>query len=160
MKIKAFTSVVLLIVLLSCCNLNVLAATKEAEQLSNTGIINSIEELTNALVKSIEQAIDLVNGDWDAIEINGLYVRLFDEMTEAIEKQGEISGYQIVEVDYSDDGKKFSIKLEPTVYHIKQGDTLTSIAKELKTTIDNLLELNPEITNPDLIYAGNTLRIK
>jgi LysM repeat protein len=42
---------------------------------------------------------------------------------------------------------------------IKQGDTLSSLAQELKTSVDDLLKLNPKIKNPDKIYAGDTLNV-
>lgn len=39
---------------------------------------------------------------------------------------------------------------------IKRGDTLSSISIEYATTVERLIELN-NITNPNLIFAGNTL---
>ncbi len=121
---------------------------------------NEAEEAGKRAIRNIEQADGLVNGEWDAIELNGLYVRLFDDITEAVEEQGKIDGYQIEEITCSDDGQYFSIKVVPTVYDVKEGDTLSKIAQDKKTTVKELLKLNPEISNPDLIYAGSTLRIK
>ena len=43
-------------------------------------------------------------------------------------------------------------------YTIKKGDTLTSIAREYNTTVDDLAKANG-IQNKNLIYAGNTLNI-
>ena len=45
-------------------------------------------------------------------------------------------------------------------YTIKGGDTLSGIAVKFHTTVDTLLALNPQIKNRDLIYAGNTIRIR
>jgi len=42
---------------------------------------------------------------------------------------------------------------------IQWGDTLGAIARQLGTSIEHLLRLNPQITNRDLIYAGATLNI-
>ncbi|HVX58572.1 MAG TPA: transglycosylase family protein [Candidatus Saccharimonadales bacterium] len=42
---------------------------------------------------------------------------------------------------------------------IDQGDTLTSIANAHNTTYVRLYDANKKITNPDLIYAGDKLRI-
>ena len=42
---------------------------------------------------------------------------------------------------------------------INKGDTLSGIAKREKTTLSELLRLNPNITNPNLIIAGNTLNV-
>ena len=44
-------------------------------------------------------------------------------------------------------------------YVIKKGDTLSKIAKDNNTTVDALMKLNPQITNPNLIYAGKTLKL-
>jgi peptidoglycan DL-endopeptidase LytE len=43
------------------------------------------------------------------------------------------------------------------IYVIKRGDTLTSLARHFNTTIDKLLELNKDITNPSRIYEGQRL---
>ena len=44
-------------------------------------------------------------------------------------------------------------------YSIAKGDTLSSIAKINNTTVDELMKLNPDITNPNLIYAGRGLNL-
>ena len=45
-----------------------------------------------------------------------------------------------------------------TTYKIKKGDTLSGIAKQFGTTVEELAKSN-NISNPNLIYAGNTLNI-
>ena len=45
-------------------------------------------------------------------------------------------------------------------YDIKPGDTLHSIAAKFGTTVNKLLILNPHIKNANLIYAGDTIRIR
>jgi LysM repeat protein len=42
---------------------------------------------------------------------------------------------------------------------IKPGDTLTKIAKENGTTVDALMKANPNIKDPNKIFAGNTLNV-
>ena len=44
-------------------------------------------------------------------------------------------------------------------YLVQQGDWLSKIAREKNTTVERLLELNPAITNPDLIYPGQSILI-
>ena len=44
-------------------------------------------------------------------------------------------------------------------YTIECGDTLSEIAIKYNTTVDKLVELN-NIDNPDLIYAGDKLRVE
>ena len=45
-----------------------------------------------------------------------------------------------------------------SIYIIKSGDTLTSIAKQFGSSVQELTKLN-KITNPNLIYAGASLTI-
>ena len=44
------------------------------------------------------------------------------------------------------------------LYTIKRGDTLTKIANEFDTTVFEIVSLN-NIKNPNLIYAGTTIRV-
>ncbi len=46
-----------------------------------------------------------------------------------------------------------------TTYIIKPGDTLFGIAIVHHTTVDAILKANPQITNPNLIFAGETLNL-
>ena len=44
-------------------------------------------------------------------------------------------------------------------YTIQKGDCLSVIAQKYNTTIAILMELNPQIINPDKIYAGKTMLV-
>ena len=44
-------------------------------------------------------------------------------------------------------------------YTIQKGDTLSALANKYGTTVQALLSANPQITNPNLIYAGSALKI-
>ena len=44
-------------------------------------------------------------------------------------------------------------------YTIQSGDCLSVIAERFGTSVDALVSLNG-INNPDLIYAGTTIRVK
>lgn len=44
-------------------------------------------------------------------------------------------------------------------YYVRSGDNLTKIAKMYGTTVDNLVKMNG-IKNPNLIYAGQRIRVK
>jgi len=46
-----------------------------------------------------------------------------------------------------------------TQYQIKPGDNLTKISRQFGTTINDIMKLNPQIKDPNLIYAGKTLNI-
>jgi len=44
-------------------------------------------------------------------------------------------------------------------YTVVRGDTLSGLAKRYNTTISDIMKINPQITNPNLIYAGKTYKI-
>jgi LysM repeat protein len=44
-----------------------------------------------------------------------------------------------------------------TIYVVQPGDTLSEIAARYGTTVRALLDANPDITNPDLIYPGQLI---
>lgn len=46
-----------------------------------------------------------------------------------------------------------------TDYQVKSGDTLSEIAAANNTTVEALMEANPNITDPNKIYAGDTINI-
>ena len=45
------------------------------------------------------------------------------------------------------------------IYYVKRGDSLRSIASRLSTTTVDILKVNPQITNPNLIYVGQAITI-
>ena len=53
---------------------------------------------------------------------------------------------------------KMSLRMRDQTYTILAGDTLTKIASKFNTTVDALVKAN-NISNPDLIIAGQTLKI-
>ena len=44
-------------------------------------------------------------------------------------------------------------------YEIQSGDTLSEIAATHNTSVESLMELNPDISDPNMIYTGNNLNI-
>ncbi len=44
-------------------------------------------------------------------------------------------------------------------YVVQRGDTLSSIAYRFRTTVAAILQVNPQITNPNVIYAGQVILI-
>lgn len=47
----------------------------------------------------------------------------------------------------------------PMIYCIESGDTLFGLAVRFHTTVDAILEANPQITDPNFIRAGENLTI-
>ena len=46
-----------------------------------------------------------------------------------------------------------------SVYYVQRGDTLRKIAARFSTTVDALLRLNPQISNPNVIYVGQAISV-
>ena len=44
-------------------------------------------------------------------------------------------------------------------YKVLAGDNLTRIAKTYNTTIDEIVSMNPSITNPNLIRTGTLIKV-
>jgi LysM repeat protein len=44
-------------------------------------------------------------------------------------------------------------------YYAVKGDTLRKIAAKFSTTVDAILKLNPQITNPNVIYVGQAITV-
>ena len=49
-------------------------------------------------------------------------------------------------------------KNNSTIYTVVKGDTLSKIAKQFNTTVDNLVKIN-NITNPNLIYVNQQIKL-
>jgi len=50
--------------------------------------------------------------------------------------------------------------VQPYIIHVVQpGDTLTRIARQYNTTVEAILEANPEITDPNFIRVGQEIKI-
>jgi len=57
-------------------------------------------------------------------------------------------------------GQRITIPVPgPTVYVVQSGDTLAGIAGRFGLTLAQLLAANPQITNPNLIFAGQQINI-
>lgn len=44
-------------------------------------------------------------------------------------------------------------------YYVQKGDTLRKIAAKFGTSVDALLKLNPQISNPNVIYVGQAITV-
>lgn len=44
-------------------------------------------------------------------------------------------------------------------YYVQRGDTLRKIAAKFSTTVEAILRVNPQITNPNLIYTGQAITL-
>ena len=56
------------------------------------------------------------------------------------------------------EGEQFAA--EQLTHSVVKGDTLWSIAKKYSTTLEKILQLNPQIKNPSLIRVGQEVRVR
>ena len=99
--------------------------------------------------------------------LKGLAIR-FDTTVDALLKSNpEITNQNVIY-----EGQRIKVYVAPTTpppatpppasgqtYYVKKGDTLRSIASRLSTTVEDILKVNPRITNPNLIYVGQAITI-
>ena len=56
-------------------------------------------------------------------------------------------------------GQALVIPVDYFEYTVKRGDSLYSIARRYNLTVSQLLEANPSITNPSMIFIGQSIRV-
>lgn len=72
-----------------------------------------------------------------------------------LELEGELPMYAYIalpEVYWGD--------VENVYYFVQRGDNLTKISKYFHTSIADIQKLNPQITDPNLIYTEDVIRVK
>ncbi len=110
---------------------------------------------TGMLVLILQNA--LRNAGYDPGPLDGIFGRRTLSAVLAFQKANRITADGVV-------GPRTWAALEPYLsgavirYTVKQGDTLSSIARRYNTTVAALLRLNPR-KDPNLIYVGETLLI-
>ena len=70
--------------------------------------------------------------------------------------EGEIKAVGDFEISRSDSGVG-AASGERTTYRVARGDTLWAITSRNGMSLSRLLALNPQISNPNLIYVGNII---
>ena len=68
--------------------------------------------------------------------------------------------YLYKESQPADSDKQQNDDKQSDYYIVQAGDNLWGISQKFDTTIDNLMKLNPQITNANLIYVGQQIRVK
>ncbi len=125
------------------------------DKFNNNYSLVSSEDFKNYLKQSLEQE---------------LQQPLTDEAFEDLLKQGnqyyELSknseSIKSILEEYNSEIKNISITPNGVTgtYQIQPGQTLSEISLKSGVSIDKLLELNPQITDPNLIKAGDTLILR
>lgn len=96
---------------------------------------------------------------------DGTYVTTIDGNTCEVGK--EWNGMEVMRRKRHINTIKWVIRLplgeekdSPTYYVVKRGDYISKIAKEYNMTVQEIMNLNPQISNPNLIYVGQQIRVK
>lgn len=94
---------------------------------------------------------------------------IFDDESDGISQildssETSTSTHDAIDLDNSDDSSdsassNTSKYLDVDVYDISWGDTLSGISRLTGTSVDELVKLN-NISNPNLIYSGSSLKIR
>lgn len=95
--------------------------------------------------------------NWNRMKISNLDFNDYDEITKVIERD---ESFAVVEANKKTKEGMFTVYIDVVNDLILKGDTLSEIARKRCTTVEKLMELNPQIENPDLIYANSNIRIR
>lgn len=79
------------------------------------------------------------------------------QYTKLTDRDWRAAGY-LPYLEYSKEDPDSDIDVRMFV-SVLPGDNLTKIAKRCNTTLQNILDLNPQIKNPDIIHPGDQIRI-
>lgn len=60
---------------------------------------------------------------------------------------------------YADSSAQKPQEKPSNIYKVKLGDNLSKIAKKANTTVEKILQLNPEIKNPNVIFVGQEIKL-
>lgn len=133
----------------------------------NVGLSSLYRGAHNSAVLLVQKALHDIYPDFDYSSGPGTFgpqtQKYYSKFQKSLGFQGSdangIPGIQSLTALQNRTGE-FQIKSAAATvkYIIKWGDTLTSIARKFGTSVDELVKLN-HISNPDRIYAGNSLKI-
>lgn len=169
---KKITSVVLAMAMAVC-----VCSTIRAEAASPSEVIAPLEtssEPSDILVQYIHTE------ESDMYE-SGEVVTAYYVVTEGNVTMGSIADRLRITEDYllsENDGCRFDLEgelpidafvalpeiywgdVENVYYFVQRGDNLTKISEYFHTSIEDIQKLNPQITDPNLIYLEDTIQVR
>jgi spore coat assembly protein SafA len=86
-------------------------------------------------------------------------IRMYNENIEAIFPQVAIGTPVIIVSGYCSTQEAIPAQTPYRSYTVRPGDSLWAIADRFGTTLAALLAANPDLSNPELIYPGQTITI-
>lgn len=109
--------------------------------------------------------MDIIYEDYPSIIVNGGFNNFPKKQESSSVSENDSSGSVTVEkpvesVEKPVENVEKPVKKPDTVnYTIQPGDTLWGISKKYRTTVKKLKELNPQIEDVNLIYAGDVINV-
>lgn len=120
------------------------------------GLTNKLVDLNPGMLLFLPGHVGIYAGNGKVIECtpkwqNGV------QYTKLTDREWRAAGY-LPYLEYSKEDPDSDIDVRMFV-SVLPGDNLTKIAKRCNTTVKNILDLNPQIKNPDIIHPGDQIRI-
>lgn len=81
------------------------------------------------------------------------------ELNPKIKDKNKITTGDVIFVPTKDNKVPTKPKPQTKLYTIKMGDNLSHIAQKHKTSVGNLMLLNPQIRDVNVIFAGNVIKV-
>jgi len=103
-------------------------------------------------VNEVKSQMDYIKGKWGGVDLGD--IKNLDDLSSMI-----TSGAADLDNLCTAVTNAVPKKAPDKEYEIKEGDTLSKIAADNGLTVDEIMEKNPSITDPDKIQAGATITI-
>lgn len=129
---------------------------------------NTYENLLEEITQDSTSIAGMKN--WVLMQFSGFAMSYYEEIDKILSENLNQNYYKYALIKTDDceteivrttetEEDTFVVRLINCSYYINKGDTLSEIAEDLCVDIEYLMYLNPEIVNPDLIYADTLLKI-
>ncbi|MFX4262877.1 DUF3794 and LysM peptidoglycan-binding domain-containing protein [Pelotomaculum propionicicum] len=113
-----------------------------------------VEGAESDMKVKVEVDPEYVNVDQDGMD---LHTEVVLKITATVWEMSQPMVYTPVEVEPT--AEPTATPCPPTPYTVRAGDTLSRIAAANRVTVQMILDINPQITNPDVLEVGQVIQI-
>ena len=128
-------------------------------RLNNISNPNLIYVGQKIYINSSEKSINLLPSNVYVVKAGDTLSAIAYKYSTTVNMLAKINNITNPNLIYVGESIIISVNNSKAVYVVKYGDTLSEIALDFNTTVNNLVKLN-NIQNPNLIYTGQILRIR